>query len=114
MIHSTTHENGIVVVRPGIERLTAMHASAFKTEVCELIEAGSSQLIIDFEEVSFLDSSGLGALVGVMKRMGHRGDIAVCSLDEELQLMFRISRMDKVFTAYPDAKSAVLAVTERL
>lgn len=114
MIHTTEHDNGIVVVRPGVERLTAMNANTFKTETCALVEGGASQIIIDFEEVSFLDSSGLGALVGVMKRIGHRGDIAVCGLDEELKLMFRISRMDKVFTAYSDAKAAVLAVSERL
>ncbi|MGH1578567.1 STAS domain-containing protein [Planktotalea sp.] len=114
MIQTTKHEKGLVVVRPGVERLTAVNAGAFKSEVAELIDAGSSQLVIDFEEVTFLDSSGLGALVGIMKKMGHRGDISVCSLDEELKIMFKISRMDRVFTSFPDAKSAVSKLSERL
>jgi len=56
MIHTTLHEGGVTVVRPGAERLTAVNAVAFKTDVCDLVAAGSSQLVIDFEEVSFLDS----------------------------------------------------------
>lgn len=114
MIHTSTFDGGVMVVRPGTERLTAVNAGAFKEDVSKLIEAGTSQLVIDFEEVTFLDSSGLGALVGIMKKIGHRGDVAVCGLDSDLQLMFRISRMDKVFTAYPDAKAAVIGVLERL
>jgi len=113
MIHTTLHEGGITVVRPGAERLTAVNAVAFKTDVCDLVAAGSSQLVIDFEEVSFLDSSGLGALVGILKKVGHRGEVAVCGLGEDLGHMFRISHMDKVFTAFPNAETAVSTINER-
>lgn len=113
MIHTTSHEGGITVVRPGVERLTAVNAGAFKAEVCALIDAGSSQLVVDFNEVSFLDSSGLGALVGILKKVGHRGEVAICGLDEDLEHMFKISRMDRVFTSFNDAATAVTALNER-
>lgn len=107
MIFTTSHDKGISVVSPGTDRLTAVNAAAFKTAVVALIDAGQDRLIIDFEEVSFLDSSGLGALVGILKKIGNRGEIAVCSLSGEVSQMFRLTRMDRVFTSYPNAAAAV-------
>ena len=114
MIHTTTFESGITVVRPGVERLTALTAKTFKDEVTALINAGNSQLVIDFQEVSFLDSSGLGALVGVLKKIGNRGELTVADLNQNVDQMFRICRMDQVFTIYADAKTAVQKMGEAL
>jgi anti-sigma B factor antagonist len=107
MIFTTQHDKGIAVVLPGTDRLTAVNATAFKAEVSALVDAGSDRLIIDFEEVSFLDSSGLGALIGILKKVGSRGEIAVCSLSDSVAQMFRLTRMDRVFTTYPNADVAV-------
>jgi len=93
MIFTTSHDNGISVVRPGVERLTAVNAATFK---------------------AFLDSSGLGALVGILKKIGHRGDISVCGLNDDLEHMFRLSRMDQVFTSHRDAVTAVKSMGENL
>lgn len=113
MIHSTLHEPGITVVRPGTERVTAANAKTFKDEIVALIDAGATQLVIDFSEVSFLDSSGLGALVGVLKRIGNRGELAVCGLNSDIEQMFRICRMDQVFTIYADVKTSIQTISER-
>ncbi|MBU2937633.1 MULTISPECIES: STAS domain-containing protein [Pacificibacter] len=114
MIHTSKYAPHIVVVRPGVERLTAINSKAFKEEVIALIEGGASQLVIDFKEVSFLDSSGLGALTGVLKRIGHRGDLVVCGLNSDVTQMFKICRMDRVFKSYLDVDAAVQAMSESL
>lgn len=114
MIRTTVHASEITVVRPGEERLTAVNAKKFKEEVVALIDEGASTLVIDFKEVSFLDSSGLGALVGVLKKIGHRGDLAVCGLNPDVKQMFRICRMDRVFKIFPDVETAVESISERL
>ena len=113
MIHSNVVDGGIVVVRPGVERLTAVNAAEFKSAVCDLIDTGASLLVIDFDDVTFMDSSGLGVLVGILKKMGHRGDVFICGLGEDLEHMFKISRMDRVFVSYRDAATAIQAVNER-
>jgi anti-sigma B factor antagonist len=112
MIHFTKHENDIVVVRPGAERLTAFNAKTFKDEIVALIDDGANQFVIDFKDVSFLDSSGLGALAGVLKKVGHRGDVVVCSLNSDVSQMFRICRMDRVFKIYRDADIALQTMSE--
>ena len=113
MIHSTQAATGALIVRPGVERLTAINAKPFKDEVISLIESGNSELIIDFAKTTFLDSSGLGALTGILKKIGHRGELVVCGLGPDVLQMFKICRMDRVFAIYQDETSAVQALSER-
>ena len=113
MIHTKTYESDITVVRPGDARLTAVHAKAFKDDVIALVDTGASTLVVDFKDVTFIDSSGLGALVGVLKKVGNRGELAVCDLNSDVEQMFRICRMDRVFTIYPNVDAAVQAISER-
>jgi anti-sigma B factor antagonist len=114
MIHTTPYDPDITAIRPGVDRLTAVNAKTFKDEVIALINNGASQLIVDFQEVTFVDSSGLGALVGVLKKVGHRGELTVSGLNADVAQMFKICRMDRVFTIYADVKSAAQSMSERL
>lgn len=113
MIYTTQHDDSITVVRPGVERLTAQNATGFKNEVVELIDQGNSQIIVDFSQVSFLDSSGLGALVGVLKKIGHRGDLLVADLNSDVEQMFRICRMDRVLPIHQNVDAALQSLRER-
>ena len=107
MIRTTKHEAGLTVISPGVDRLTAVNAKTFKDEVSQLIEGGAAQLVVDLNDVTFVDSSGLGALVGVLKKIGYRGDIAVCGLTADVAQMFKICRMDQVFKTYATVNGAV-------
>ena len=112
MIYITKHDRGIVAVRPGAERLTAFNAKTFKEEVVALIDDGVTHLVIDFKDVTFLDSYGLGALAGVLKKIGHRGDIVICGLNADVSQMFRICRMDRVFKICRDVDIAIQTMSE--
>lgn len=112
MIHKTNFDENITIIRPGTERLTAINAKIFKDEVVQAIDGGATQIVIDFNGVSFLDSSGLGALVGVLKKIGHRGELAVSGLNSDVQQMFSICRMDQVFAVYRDAQTAAQSMAE--
>lgn len=112
MIFTKVYDGDVTVIRPGVERLTAVNAKVFKEETIELIEAGASRLVMDFSQTTFLDSSGLGALAGVLKKIGLRGDLVVCGLNSDVQQLFRICRMDRVFRIYPDVSAALLSLSE--
>lgn len=114
MIHATEHATGVTIIRPGVERLTAVNATAFKSEVIKKINDGASTLLVDFSGVTFLDSSGLGALVGVLKKIGNRGDLAVSGLTSDVAQMFSICRMDRVFTIFQDVDTGLQTMSERL
>ncbi|RYY85928.1 MAG: anti-sigma factor antagonist, partial [Comamonadaceae bacterium] len=60
----------VPVVVPRVRRLDASVAPAFRQAVVQLVEGGDRRLVMDLGGVEFLDSSGLGALVSILKAMG--------------------------------------------
>ncbi|SNT73801.1 STAS domain-containing protein [Paracoccus seriniphilus] len=109
----TGAEDGICVIEPGAERLTAANATMFRDEVIALVTQGEDRLLVDLADVSFVDSSGIGAMVGVLKRIGNRGEVAICGLSGGVEKMFRITHMDRVFSIHRDRDAALTAMKER-
>ena len=79
-------------------------------EINALLEAGASKLLINFEQLSYISSSGLRLLLATAKRMkGSGGDLRVCSLNEMAKEVFEVSGFSSilnVFTNEADALSA--------
>ncbi|MEE2861610.1 MAG: STAS domain-containing protein [Paracoccus sp. (in: a-proteobacteria)] len=100
-------------IRLRTERLTAANATAFRDQVYDLIERGEDRLVVDLAAVNFVDSTAICALVGVLKRLGVRGEIVLCGLSGSVAGMFRITRMDKVFPVFADCAAASAALGER-
>ena len=99
-----------LVVTPLEERLDARVATDFKERMAELIASGNTKIVLDLSKVEFIDSSGLGAIVSSLKRMGGRGDLVVCGLQETTMTMFRLTRMDRVFQVFGNEQQAVTAL----
>jgi anti-sigma B factor antagonist len=74
------------------------------------IEAGRHDLVVDLSGVSFMDSTGLGVLVGRLKqiRLNDGSMKLVCAHDRVLKV-FVITGLDKVFATYPTVGEAVAA-----
>jgi anti-sigma B factor antagonist len=109
MIDVIRLDNGTAVLDAGDMRLTAATAPRFKEEILGIVEGGSHRLILDLKGVNFIDSTGLGALVGILKRLGPRGDLALCGLQRSVATMFTLTRMDRIFRIYPDVAAASAA-----
>lgn len=88
-----------VVGIPG-PRLDAAVAAEFKRELVELIDTGAAAILLDFSAVEFIDSSGLGAVVGAYKHLGPRGRLKICCLRPAVGKVFTLTRMDRVFTIH--------------
>lgn len=104
----TTHEvDGRTVVAVGGE-IDVYTAPKLRDKITELVNAGKHSLIIDMEKVDFLDSTGLGVLVGGLKKVrAEDGTMElVCSQDRLLKI-FRITGLAKVFTIH-DSEAAAL------
>ncbi|HWR21240.1 MAG TPA: STAS domain-containing protein [Verrucomicrobiae bacterium] len=99
-----------LVVAPLEERLDARVATDFKERMAELIASGNTRIVLDLSRVEFIDSSGLGAIVSSLKRMGGRGDLVVCGLQETTMTLFRLTRMDRVFQVFDSEQQAVSAL----
>lgn len=99
-----------LVVTPLEDRLDARVATDFKERMAELIASGNTKIVLDLSKVEFIDSSGLGAIVSSLKRMGGRGDLVVCGLQETTMTMFKLTRMDRVFQVFSNEQQAVTAL----
>ena len=104
---AVAHEGAVAVVTPTVKRLDASVAPAFKQSVVQAIEAGDRRLLLDLQGLEFLDSSGLGALVSILKSLGSQGAMAVCGAQGAVLSLFKLTRMDKVFAIYPDRQEAL-------
>lgn len=85
---------------------------AYKTSpVIEWLETTvrqSSRIVVDLANVSFVDSSGLAALVQGMKRCRQRGgDLRLCQLQQPVSVIFQLTRLDNTFEIYPTLAAAV-------
>ena len=100
-------EGDVPVVVPRMKRLDASVAPAFKQQVVQLVQGGERRLVLDLAGVDFLDSSGLGALVSILKALGNQGTMAVCGARGGVLSLFKLTRMDKVFTIHADRQEAL-------
>ncbi|RDI62031.1 STAS domain-containing protein [Microvirga subterranea] len=99
--------NNVLVVHVGEKRVDASKAPLFKDEMTKCIESGQNQLVLDLSGVDFVDSSGLGAIVSCLKRLGPRGNLAIAGAKGAVSRLFTLTRMDKVFTLHDSVDAAV-------
>lgn len=76
----------------------------------DLIESGSLHLVLDFGDVTFLDSTGLGVLVGMYHRLRTReGSMVIAGATERIQRVFHITQLTKIFQIYDSLDDALQA-----
>ena len=92
----------VKVVQPtGI--LDGTKGSQFRQEISQLIEKGATIVLVDFQNVTFMDSSGLGALVLSLKTVRAAGaKLFICSINDQIRMLFELTSMDRVFQIFPN------------
>ncbi|WP_407431092.1 STAS domain-containing protein [Arcticibacter sp.] len=94
--YSNYHIATIMIAEANMEQ-----ADVFKHELITAIDSGQKQILISFENVQYIDSSFLGALVASLKyALTKGGDLAVYGLNENILNLFEMIRMDKVFKVF--------------
>jgi anti-anti-sigma factor len=74
-----------------------------RREVRDIMTNGSDIVLIDLQEVKFIDSSGLGALVSAMKVVRNSGGkLYVCSMNDQVKMLFELTKMDRIFQKFVD------------
>ena len=88
-------------------------APEFKERMVELIEAGKKNIVVDLSEATFIDSTTLGVLVGGVKRLRPSGgSLALVCSDQNIQKIFEITGLDRVFPIHETREAALAAVGE--
>ena len=101
-------KNNIVVVCVKEERLDAHNSGDLKLAVNSLFGEGKKNVLVDLDDVRFIDSSGLGALVsGFKNAISNQGNLKLSSLQPQVKSMFELTRLHRVFEIFPSSSDAL-------
>jgi anti-sigma B factor antagonist len=104
---ATREEDGRAIVAVGGE-IDVYTAPKLRDQITELVSNGSYNIVIDLEAVEFLDSTGLGVLVGGLKKVrAHDGALELICSQERLLKIFRITGLAKVFVIHDSVDPSV-------
>ncbi len=107
MLLETTVTQDATVVEVMENRVDAAVAVQFKDAVRLATQEGPYRVVLDMGRVAFLDSSGLGAVIGAMKQMAPDRTMELAALTPAVEKVFRMTRMDSIFTIHATAKAAI-------
>jgi len=83
--------------------LDGTKAKEFQQEISDSLEQDTKIILVDFQDVTFMDSSGLGSLVLLLKTVRAAGaQIFLCSLNDQIKILFELTSMDRIFTIFPN------------
>jgi anti-sigma B factor antagonist len=106
-INEKQNEN-ITVIMPHINRLDASNSSNLKNKIVDLYSQNKTQVVLNMEQIDFMDSSGLAALLSGVKTLGQKGELALAGVSETVRKLFTITRLDRgVFNIFDTEENAV-------
>lgn len=99
---------GEVVIVEIEGQLIVSNRQELKQRVIDEAEAGARKVVIDFERTGYIDSAGLGVLVSLAKRLRELGgDIRLANLNDDLQTLFELTKLDTLFQIAESRERAV-------
>lgn len=82
-------------------------APEFRRYLDEVLDAGNARVVVDLAETSFIDSSGLGALIAGLKRARKAsGDLRIARPSDQVRMVLTLTNLDRVLRPYGDVSSA--------
>lgn len=103
----TEQHNDLVAIIRGEGRLNMVSAPLLREAVTEAIAGGRPRIVVDLSGVEFMDSSGLGALVGCLKTARQAGgDLRISAPSDQVVMVLQLSNLDRILTSYATAEAA--------
>lgn len=97
----------MALVRP-TGRLDLLSAAAVRQRLTEEVAAGRQRLVVDLAEVEFIDSSGLGALIGGLKAARLAGgDLRIARAGEQARVILELTTLDRVLRPFSTVEEAL-------
>jgi anti-sigma B factor antagonist len=92
----TRHDEVTIVEVTG--QLIVGNRQELKDDVLKLLESGVRKFLIDFKDTAYIDSSGLGVLVSLSKKIREKGgEMRLSDLNEDLRTLFELTKLDTLF-----------------
>jgi anti-sigma B factor antagonist len=114
MINVTTEAPKYLICEVTITEANLSNSDQFKAELVSLLDQHHKILILDLQELKYVDSAFLGALVSSLKyAISMQLDIVLAGLRTDIRDLIKLIRLDKVFKIYNYAEEASFAVNKK-
>lgn len=105
-VHTSTVEGATVLRCDG--RLTMVAAPTLRSAIDEAVGSGRVHVVVDLSDTSFVDSSGLGALVAGLKRTRQAGgDLRIAAPQEQVKMVLGLTNLDRILQPFASVEEAV-------
>ena len=97
MAFEVTEKSGVTII--DVEgQLIVGNRQELKQKVLERLDSGERKFLIDFSNTGYIDSSGLGVLVSLSKKIREQGgELRLANLNEDLKTLFELTKLDTLF-----------------
>lgn len=103
----TVQQNPAYTHIAGSGRLNMVGAPQLREVVSEAVAGGSSHVVLDLAGTEFMDSSGLGALIGCLKLARQAGgDLRIANVQPQVQTVLELTSMNRILTPYESVEAA--------
>ncbi|TFG43796.1 MAG: anti-sigma factor antagonist [Gemmatimonadales bacterium] len=105
----TTSKNPTGVLIVEVEgQLIVGNRQELKATIQQALDNGERKLLVDFAKTGYIDSSGLGALVSISKKVREQGgELRLSGLNEDLRSLFELTKLDTLFAIADDSAQAL-------
>jgi anti-sigma B factor antagonist len=88
-------------------RLNMVAAPRLKGAIEDVVARGSTHVVVDLSAVSFMDSSGLGALIAALKKARQsQGDLRIAGVNEQVATVLQLTNLDRVLRPFESVEAA--------
>ncbi|GAA1695551.1 anti-sigma factor antagonist BldG [Microbacterium sediminicola] len=103
-----THRDGDYAVIVPTGRITASTAPSLRSTIDALVADGTPRIVLDMAGVEFIDSTGLGVLIGGLKSTRTAGgDLRIAAVPDVVRRVLTLTNLDRVLRAYETTSAAV-------
>lgn len=95
-----------VVLKPRMHRLDAASAAGFRSEALPMVR-NKAVCVVDLSMVTFVDSSGLGSLVSLLKAMRPGAQVRLAECSSTVRQLLGLTRLDRIFRTYDSVDAAL-------
>jgi len=105
----TENKDGVIVVKfDDIKKFNALITEPVKDQLSEFFEKPNTKLVIDLKGVKYIDSSGFGVFLSVMKSANNNyGDLRFCNIADEVMELFKLLQLHNIFKIYPTVDECI-------
>jgi len=108
MIETREIEGVVVVNLVDTDRFNALIAESVKSDLVRCFEKPNVNVVMDLKGISFIDSSGFGALLSALKAASnHYGQFKICNATREVTELFKLLQLHHVFEIYDELEACV-------